>query len=582
MLRHEHTRRPRTVWISASLAIAAAIVLGFTTVVPRSGARGPAGAQHVSDTIVSSIRAEPRSFNRYVARDLTTIVVTYLTQSALVRVNRATNQLEPELAEAWELLPDKRTFRVRLRRGLRFSDGAPFSADDVVFSFQAIADERTASVLADNLRVGSERVTCSAEDAATIVIRFPSAFGPGLRLFEAVPIYPRHLLKPRLDAGTFASAWGPSTPPAEIAGLGPFALRRYDAGQRLVFDRNPNYWRWTGTHAATNINHVVLAVLPDQEAESLALEAGAIDFTQSEIRPSDFGGLKRAIDGGRVTLTDLGVGLDGDLFWINLAAASAKDPRHRWLRHPDFRRVVSHSVDRQAFVDAVYMGAAVPASSVISPGNREWYVDAPTPGYDLDAATRLLASLNLTPRDDGMLRDTDGTPVHFSLLTQKGNTSLERGASVIRESLARVGVRVDVVALDVGTLMQYVAAGNYDAAYFRLLLTDTDPALNADFWLSSGSAHVWNPSQRTPATSWESEIDRAMGQVMTTLDAERRHALFADVQRTMARELPVLCFAFPRLSFAMSARIVHATPAPFRPPVLWNPSVIGVRDGSTR
>ena len=531
---------------------------------------------------MSSIRAEPRSFNRYVARDLTTIVVTYLTQSTLVRVNRVTNQLEPELAESWERLSDNRTFRVRLRPGLRFSDGAPFSADDVVFSFRAIGDERTASVLADNIRVGSQPVAIWAEDASTVAIRFPFPFGPGLRLLDAVPILPRHLLKPRLDTGTFRSAWGPSTPPAEMAGLGPFVLRRYDPGQQLVFDRNPYHWRWTGERAAPRVKHVVLDVVPDQEAESLALEAGTIDFTQGEIRPSDFGGLKRAIDRGRVTLTDLGVGLDGDLFWINLTAAAAKDPRHRWLQHPDFRRVVSHSIDRQAFVDAVYMGAAVPAYSVISPGNREWYVHAPTPPYDLGAAKRLLASLKLTALDGDVLRDTDGTPVHFSLLTQKGNSSLERGAFVIRESLARVGVRVDVVALEVGTLMQYVAAGNYDAAYFRLLLTDTDPALNTDFWLSSGSAHVWNPSQRTPETSWESEIDRFMEGVVTTLDPERRRALFADVQRTMAREVPVLCFAYPRLSFAMSTRIAHATPAPFRPPVLWNPSAIDVRDGSTR
>ena len=581
-LRYRNAPRPRASRILALLAVAAGVVVVFTTGMPRGASGGLRVARHAADTIVSSIRAEPRSFNRYVARDLTTIVVTYLTQSTLVRVNRVTNQLEPELAQSWELLPDNRTFRVRLRPGLRFSDGAPFSADDVIFSFRAIGDERTASVLADNIRVGSQPLAIWAEDAATVAIRFPSAFGPGLRLLDAVPILPRHLLKPRLDMGTFRSAWGPSTPPTEMAGLGPFVLRRYDPGQQLVFDRNPYHWRWAADRATPRVKHVVLDVVPDQDAESLALEAGTIDFTQGEIRPSDVGGLKRAIDRGRVTLTDLGVGLDGDLFWINLTAAAAKDPRHRWLQQPDFRRVVSHSIDRQAFVDTVYMGAAVPAYSVISPGNREWYVDAPTPPYDLDAAKRLLASLKLTARDGDMLRDKDGTLVHFSLLTQKGNSSLERGAFVIRESLARVGVRVDVVALDVGTLMQYVAAGNYDAAYFRLLLTDTDPALNTDFWLSSGNAHVWNPSQRTPETSWESEIDRLMDQVLTTLDPKRRRDLFADVQRTIAREVPVLCFAYPRLSFAMSTRIVHATPAPFRPPVLWNPSAIDVADGSTR
>jgi len=567
---------------TARILVGLVVVFGvgrvLTTVMSHGSLAAMRRERHAADTIVSSIRAEPRSFNRYAARDLTTIVITYLSQSPLVRVNRITNQLEPELAETWDLLPDNRTYRVRLRPGLRFSDGAPFSADDVVFSFNAIYDERTASVLADNLRVHGQPIAVWAEDATTVGIRFPSAFGPGLRLIESVPILPRHLLQRRLDAGTLRSAWGPSTPPTELTGLGPFMLRRYDAGQRLTFDRNPYHWRWSSRTSMRTLSHVVLDVLPDQEAESLGLETGTIDFTQSEIRPSDFGGLKRAIDRGRLAVTDLGVGLDGDLFWINLRTAGAKDPRHQWLQHPDFRRIISHSIDREAFVDSVYMGAAVPAYGLISPGNREWYVDAPSPPYDIAAAERLLASLNLKPADDGMLHDAGGAPIHFTLLTQKGNSSLERGAAVIRESLAHLGVRVDVVALEVGTLIEYVSSGNYDAAYFRLLLTDTDPALNSEFWLSSGSAHIWNPSQHTPATSWESEIDRLMDGVSTTMEPARRRALFAEVQRTMARELPVLCFAFPRLSVAINTRIVDATPAPFRPPVLWNPSAIGVKE----
>ena len=140
-------------------------------------------------------------------------------------------------------------------------------------------------------------------------------------------------------------------------------------------------------------------------------------------------------------------------------------------------------------------------------------------------------------------------------------------------------MRVDVAAIEVGELTHRLERGDYDAAYFRLLTTDTDPALNLDFWLSSGFAHIWNPSQRTPSTRWESSIDTLMEQVSTIPDMTRRQALFAEVQRIMAREVPVLCFAFPRLSYAMQAR-VDATPARFRPPVLWDPAVIGLRQAS--
>ena len=532
------------------------------------------------ETLVASLRAAPRSFNRYVARDLSTTVLTYLLHGCLVRINHVTSELEPELAERWELLPDRRTYRLRLRTDIRFSDGAPFSADDVAFSFRAIYDRATESVLADTLQVAGQPLTVTAEDAATVTIRFPAEFGPGLRMLDGVPIYPRHRLEPALKAGTFQSAWSLSTPASDLAGLGPFMLRSYEPGQRLTLDRNPYFRRSDGGPA--KLARVVLDVVPDQDTELLALQSGAIDLTQSELRPFDVPALKRAASSGRVVVSDAGVGLDGDLLWFNLTAAKARDPRSRWLHHRDFRRALAHAVDRTAFVDTVYLGEGVPADSIISPGNLAWHAVAPPPEYNIVSANRLLASLNLLDRRrDGALEDDRGNAVTFTLLTQKGNTSLERGAAAVRDSLARVGVHVDVVALEVGAVINHIMQGDYDAAYFRLLATDTDPALNLDFWRSSGSAHLWNPGQDAPGTPWEAEIDALMDQVSTTLDHERRRQRFAEVQRIMARELAAVCFAFPRLPIAVSSRVVDATPAPFRPPVLWNAAVLGVRTPPT-
>jgi len=561
----------------AWMVIAAVVALTGGALAMRHG--HPIAAAQVSsqaDTLVASIRAEPRSFNRYIARDLSTTVLTLLMHGALVRINRVTNQLEPDLAERWDLLSDGQTYRLHLRAGVRFSDGTPFSADDVVFSFRAIYDHTVESVLVDSLQVQGQPLTVIAEDATTVTVRFPAVFAAGLRMLDGVPIYPRRRLEPALKAGSFRSAWGSSTPPAEIAGLGPFMLRRYEPGQRLTLDRNPYYWQHDSR--LPHLAHVVLEVVSDQDAELLQLESGSIDLTQSELRPSDVPALKRAAIAGQVAITEAGIGLDGDLLWLNLSSAKTRDPRSRWLQHPDFRRALAHTVDRRAFIDTVFYGEAVPADSIISPGNLQWHTEAALPAYDHATATRLLASLGLHARDgDGMLQDGNGRAVRFTLMTQKGNTSLERGASVVRDSLARVGVRVDVVALEAGALIDYVMRGEYDAAYFRLLTTDTDPTLNLDFWLSSGSAHVWNPGQRAAATEWEARIDALMDQISTTLDTHRRRELFAEVQRIMAREAPILCFAFPRLPIAVSSRVIDATPAPFRPPLLWNPAVIGVR-----
>jgi peptide/nickel transport system substrate-binding protein len=559
--------------------IAGAIALVGCAACQRPSADASAAGAGSEKTVVASIRAEPRSFNRYTTRDLTSVVIGYLSHAALVRINRQTDELEPELAETWELLPDGLTYRLKLRHRVLFSDGHPFSSDDVVFSFAAIYDPDAGGLLADTLLVRGQPLIVNAEGADAVTVRFPSSFSPGLRILDGIPIYPRHRLKAALEAGRFASAWGLSTPLSELAGLGPFVLQRYEPGQRLVFDRNPRYWRHdAGGHALPAVDHVVLEIIPDQDTEQLRIASGDVDFTQSELRPSDYVPMKRAEAEGRVKLTDLGEGRDGDLLWFNLTPSLKNDPRAAWLQSADFRRAVSQAVDRELFVNTVYLGAAVPGYGIVSPGNHGWYTDVSAPGYDVAAAAARLAGLGLADRHgDGKLTDAKGAPVRFSLLTQKGNTSLERGAEVIRENLGRLGIQVDVVELEVGALIHQFSKGEYDAVYFRLLTTDTDPVLNLDFWLSSGSAHVWHPSQTSPATPWEQEIDRLMNEITTITDQNRRHRLFADVQRIMAREEPAICFAFPKLWFAINTRIEQATPAPFRPPVMWNPAVFSLR-----
>jgi len=218
-------RRSFHAW-TATLILSGAALTGGATAVRQLRSTPRLADPSAADTLVASIRAEPRSFNRYVARDLSTSVVTLLMHDSLVRVNRVTNELEPALAERWELLPDRRTYRLILRSGVRFSDGAPFSADDVAFSFRAIYDRRVDSALADSLQVRGQPLAVTAEGGRTVLVRFPSPFGPGLRILDGVPIYPRHRLEASLDNGTFQSQWRSATPPADLAGLGPFVLRQ--------------------------------------------------------------------------------------------------------------------------------------------------------------------------------------------------------------------------------------------------------------------------------------------------------------------------------------------------------------------
>jgi peptide/nickel transport system substrate-binding protein len=347
-----------------------------------------------------------------------------------------------------------------------------------------------------------------------------------------------------------------------------------------VFERNPRYWRTDGGGQRLPVlDRLTLEIVPDQNAELLDLQTGQVDFTQSEVRPEDYAIVKRAADAGTLSLLDLGVGLDADSFWVNLRPNRPSTARRPWLLRAELRRAISHAVDRRAFADTVFLGAAVPVHGPVTPGNQRWFCpDLPSYDFDVAEAKRLLAGLGLADRDgDGVLEDRSGTTAGFTILTQKGNTALERGAAFIAEDLKKVGLAVEVASLDVGAAIDRIERGDYDAVYFRFLTTDLDPALNIELWVSSGSAHVWNPGQAKPATDWEREIDQLMGRQVAALDHGQRKALFDRVQQIVAEQLPMIQFAAPRIYLATSARVVNATPALLRPAILWNPDTLGVR-----
>ncbi len=582
------------VWVVLALAGIVA-----TTSVPRgwyfaaNGAAMPAvGMRHAQPgappslprtggALVATMRSEPRTLNPIVGRDFASTLVGALTQARLLRINRATQQLEPWLAESYACSADGLSCTLKLRRGVTFSDGAPFTAADVVFSLQAVYDERTGSPLADAMLVGGKPIAAAAPDASTVVLTFPSAFGPGLRLLDSLPIVPRHTLEAALKAGTLRQQWGAATPPAEIAGLGPFVLQEYKAGQRLVFVRNPRYWRKdaAGAHLPY-LDRLTLEITPDQNAELLRLQSGQADLTQSEVRPDDYAALRRAASAGKLRLVDAGLAFDADAFWFNLKRGAKAHEGRPWLARVELRRAVSHAVNRRAFADEVFLGAAEPLWGPVPPSNAAWYAPAGAidrQAYDTARARVLLAGLGLRDRDsDGMLEDAAGAPVRFALVTQKGNTALEKGAAFIRDELKKVGIAVDVVPLEVGALVDRMTKGDYDALYFRFLTSDTDPAMNLDFWLSTGGAHVWDMEQAAPATPWEKDLDALMLKMAAERAPAARRQIFIQAQKLLADNLPVLYFAVPRVYVATSTRVTGAVPAPVRPPILWNADSIGV------
>jgi peptide/nickel transport system substrate-binding protein len=540
---------------------------GATAEAPGDSAPARGGA------LVASIRSEPPTYSRHVGNSTATEVVSLLTQARLARVNRVTDELEPWLAEGWILAADGVTYTVTLRDAIKFSDGQPLSADDVLFSFRAAYEAKVGSPLASALMVNGKPLQVSKVDAKTLVVRLPEPFAPGLRLLDALPILPKHKLEPALDAGTFKDAWSPSRPLSDMTGLGPFILTEHVAGQRLVFARNPNYFRRDAAGIQLPyLDTLTLVVVPSQNTEALRLEASEIDLmANGDIRPQDHAAFKRLTDQGRLKMMDVSVGLDPDFLSFNLRPARATQRRAPWIFRKEFRQAISCGVDRQAIVNTVYLGAAVPIYGPVTPGNRRWHsATAPSCPVDREKARQLLGTAGLTDRNgDGLVEDAAGQPARFSVITQAGHLR-ERVSSVLQEQLRQIGVALDIVALDPGGIFQRWQAGDYDAIYFALQASSTDPALNPDFWLSSGPYHFWNPGQATPATPWERRIDELMRQQATMQDLASRQRAFAEVQQILGDELPSIYFVAPRVTLATTHTVLNAAPAPQIPQLLWS------------
>ncbi len=571
---------------TGALGYSTALVLLSTLVAcraePPPTGESSAGADRLlarGGDLIVSVRSEPQSFSWYTQHDSTTQLVGLLTQARLVRINAATQETEPWLAASWTRSEDGLSYTVKLQPNVTFADGVPFTADDVVFSLAAAYDK--ASMLGDSLLVAGKPLQVAATDPRTVVVTLPGPFGPGLRILDNLPILPRHKLETAFRAGAFGAAWGVSTPPADLTGLGPFVLTEYRPGERLVFVRNERYFRAATSDAALPyLDRVVVEIVPDQDAQILRLQAGQSDMSSSEIRPEDYAPLKRAAERGNAQLLDVGASTDLAGLWVNLRPnAFARDPRRTWIQRDELRQALSFAVDRRAFVDTVYLGAATPVFGPVTPANNKWYSGEVSGAHDPSRAKALLGSIGIQDRNgDGLLDDASGAVARLTLLTQKGQTALERGAAEVKDQLKRIGFTIDVVTLEAGALVQTFLSGKpYDAVYFFLIMSDTDPAMNMDFWLSSGGAHIWNPGQRTPATPWERDIDELMRRQVAALDEAERRRLFTEVQKIFAAHLPMVHFAAPRVFVAASPRVTNLTPAVSRPQLLWSADTIAIK-----
>jgi peptide/nickel transport system substrate-binding protein len=528
-------------------------------------------------SLVAALRSEPKTLNPVSALDLPSKEVIALLSADLIHTNVYTQQTEPALARLWRVSPDKRTYTLELRRGVSFSDGHPFDADDVVFSFKVYLDEKIHSPQRDLLEVGGKPIQVRKLGPYRIAFELPQPYAAAERLFDSVSILPKHLLEQAYKQGELAHAWSLTTNPNAIAGLGPFRLKQYSAGQQLVLERNPFYWK---ADAAKDrlpyLDNLVFVPVPTDDAEVIRFQAGDLDVIDN-INAENYAVLERAQTAKHYQVHDLGPGMEYDFLFFNLNDLSAKQlpeisRKQQWFRRDEFRQAVSAAIDREAIVRLVYHGRATSLASQVTPGNKLWVNAAlPSPALSLEKAQALLRSAGFSRRPDGKLVDVHGDLVEFSIITNPSNLQRTKMATIIQEDLNRLGMQVHVVPLEFQSLMTRVFDSfDYEASVLGLQSGDADPNPEVNVWTSDGGTHVWAPAEMRPLTPWQAELDRLMQLQTTVLDYKKRKQIYDRVQQIIAQYEPVICLVSPNVLVGAKDSFAGIKPAVLRHHILWN------------
>jgi len=497
------------------------------------------------------LRTEPKTFDPLKVEDDASAAIRYLTGGVLVRVNRETQALEPELALSWKVSKDGRQISFRLRNGVSFSDGSAFTADDVAYTIQQLMDPALHSATGDAFRSGTGTVETKVISPTQISIKFPEQVSGLDRLFDQVAILSQHSGR------------------KETAVLGPFMLADYKPGSTVLLKRNPNYWKTDEQgRKLPYLDSIRLDIQPNRDVEMLRFKRGELDLINS--LDSEY--FDKLAATAPQLVHDAGPSLDSEQLWFNEVMTSPiPGYKKDWFRSANFRRAISEAINREDLSRIVFKGRAQPAVGPFSPANKFWFNARLKPQiYSPDAALKALQSDGFR-MENGTLKDKDGNAVVFSIITNAGNKVRERMAALIQDDLQKIGIHVNVVTLDFPSLIERMTQSfDYEAIILGLTNVDLDPNGEMNVWLSSAENHQWNPQQKTPETPWEAEIDRLMRAQASSSDPKKRKEAFDRVQEIVVEQEPFIFLINKNALSAVSASVHGADPVILSPQTFWN------------
>lgn len=514
-------------------------------------------------TLISTVIGEPKTFNILLSQESSSSDVLALMYEGLVGIDQTSGEIIPALAESWEIAEDGLTLTFTLKEDLKWSDGEPLTVDDVDFTYNdLIFNEDITTDSRDVLRVGAEQnlPTVTKLDERRISFKITEPFAPFLRV-TSTAILPKHILEETVinkdgdGQPLFMSTWGNNTDPAEIVGNGPYTIKQFVPGERIVFQRNPNYWeKGPSGESRPYIEQIVWPVVSSQDAQFVRFRSGDADLMG--VTPDNFSLMKQDEEQGDYTVYNGGPTASRLFMTFNLNKGSfngepvVSPVKSAWFNSVKFRQAVAYAIDRDTMLNNIYKGLGELQNSHIAPQSPYHADDSEVKVYDfdIDKAKELLISDGFTYQGD-QLFDKDGNRVRFTLQTNVGNKIREQAGAQIKQNLALIGITVDFQPMDFNKLITNIGDSLEWDAIVLGFGAGVEPNSSANLWLSSGQLHFFN--QAAPPTAdpplvgrevyeWEEEISNLYIQAAQELDEAERRKLYVKTQQIVQENLPFI------------------------------------------
>ena len=513
---------------------------------------GPVVGKPGGEMVVTSFGSEIKTFNPISSNEVSSFEVLQFVFDGLVSLNPVDQTPVPCLAKSWAVSNDAKMYDFTLRDDVRWSDGTPFTADDVVFTFEALYDSVNISGARDNLTINGKKIIVTKTGQHSVRMELPYKFAPLMRMLvgTTTPILPKHKLAEAQAAGKFSSTWEVDTKVSEIVGTGPFTISAYETSPYL--------------------DKIIFSYVKDMSVELLKFKNGESDFFA--MRGEDYSILKPLEASQNFTIYNFGPSYGNVFIMFNQNPGvnpQTKKPfmnpaKLSWFSNKRFRQAMAYAINRHEMVNIVHNGLGLEQDAPM--GDATGYFatqNVVTYPYNPDSAKAILTAEGFVDRNnDGVREDKNGNTIEFSLITNAGNTDRQKYCELIRKDLEQVGVTVHFSLVEFNNMVDKLD-NSFDWETIIIGHTGTDdPHDGNNIWQSSARNHHWYPNQKTPATAWEARIDTIFTQAAQEMDRSKRKALYDEWQRIYSEEVPYIILVSKLRLFAVRNRFGNINPVP--------------------